>query len=131
MRNISATGRFSAAAMRFSANNPAARLASSAFFISACGSSFGTAGWIHGNEVAAVATDTWGFEVRPNEFEGAFQPLHQIAIPHMGLFLGELWDLDELAADCAIDGKYECLLVAGPIPFTGAVGGPVNPIAMK
>lgn len=98
---------------------------------SAPGLSFGTAGWIHGNEVAAVATDTWGFEVRPNEFEGAFQPLHQIAIPHMGLFLGELWDLDELAADCAQDGKYECLLIAGPIPFTGAVGGPVNPIAMK
>lgn len=95
------------------------------------GLSFGTAGWIHRNEVAAVATDTWGFEVRPNEFENAFQPLHQIAIPHMGLFLGELWDLDALAADCAMDKKYECLLIAGPIPFTGAVGGPVNPIAMK
>ena len=41
----------------------------------------------------AIATDTWGFEVRPNEFDGAFQPLHQVAIPNLGLFLGEMWDL--------------------------------------
>jgi pimeloyl-ACP methyl ester carboxylesterase len=26
---------------------------------------------------------TWGFEVRPNEFDVAFQPLHQVAIPHI------------------------------------------------
>jgi kynurenine formamidase len=95
------------------------------------GLSFTTAGWLHEREVAAVATDTWGFEVRPNEFDDAFQPLHQIAIPNMGLTIGELWDLDELAADCAADGIWEFLLVAAPIPFTGAVGAPVNPIALK
>lgn len=95
------------------------------------GLSFTTAGWLHEHEVAAVATDTWGFEVRPNEFDDAFQPLHQIAIPNMGLTIGELWDLDELAADCAADGVWQFLLVAAPIPFTGAVGAPVNPIALK
>jgi kynurenine formamidase len=95
------------------------------------GLSFTTAGWLHEHDVAAVATDTWGFEVRPNEFDEAFQPLHQIAIPNMGLTIGELWDLDELAADCAADGVWEFLLVAAPIPFTGAVGAPVNPIALK
>ncbi|WP_445258630.1 hypothetical protein [Nocardioides aurantiacus] len=40
------------------------------------GLSFTTADWLHGSEIAAVATDTWGFEVRPNEFDVAFQPLH-------------------------------------------------------
>jgi len=95
------------------------------------GLSFTTAGWLHEREVAAVATDTWGFEVRPNEFENAFQPLHQLAIPNMGLTIGELWDLDALAADCAEDGTWEFLLVAAPIPFTRAVGAPVNPIALK
>jgi kynurenine formamidase len=95
------------------------------------GLSVTTAGWLHEHDVAAVATDTWGFEVRPNEFDEAFQPLHQIAIPNMGLTIGELWDLDELAADCAADGVWEFLLVAAPIPFTGAVGAPVNPIALK
>ncbi len=95
------------------------------------GLSFTTAGWLHDSEIAGIATDTWGFEVRPNEFDVAFQPLHQVAIPHIGLFLGEMWDLDALAADCAADGSYEFWLTAAPIPVTGAVGAPVAPIAVK
>lgn len=95
------------------------------------GLSFSTAGWLHGKEIAAIATDTWGVEVRPNEFDQAFQPLHQIAIPHLGLLLGEMWDLDELAGHCAADGVYEFWLTAAPLPITGAVGSPVNPIAVK
>ena len=95
------------------------------------GLSFTTAGWLHRTEIAAVATDTWGFEVRPNEFDEAFQPLHQVAIPNMGLLIGEMWALEELAADCAEDGVYEFLLTAAPLPITGAVGSPVNPIAVK
>jgi kynurenine formamidase len=95
------------------------------------GLSFGTAGWLHRTEIAAIATDTWGVEVRPNEFDGAFQPLHQVAIPNMGLLLGEMWDLDALAAHCAEDGVYEFWLTAAPLPITGAVGSPVNPVAVK
>jgi kynurenine formamidase len=95
------------------------------------GLSFTTADWLHGREIAGVATDTWGFEVRPNEFDVAFQPLHQVAIPNMGLFIGEMWDLDALAADCADDGRYDFWLTAAPLRVTGAVGAPVNPIAVK
>lgn len=94
------------------------------------GLSFTTAGWLHSSEIAAIATDTWGFEVRPNEFDGAFQPLHQIAIPNIGLLIGEMWDLDALAADCVKHGVYEFWLTAAPIPITGAVGAPVNPVAV-
>src|SRR5690606_40532853 len=39
------------------------------------GLSFTTADWLHRSEIAGIATDTWGFEVRPNEFDDAFQPL--------------------------------------------------------
>jgi len=95
------------------------------------GLSFTTAGWLHRTEIAALATDTWGFEVRPNEFDESFQPLHQIAIPHLGLLIGEMWDPDALAADCLADGVYEFWLTAAPLPITGAVGSPVNPIAVK
>jgi len=95
------------------------------------GLSFTTASWLFDREIAGVATDTWGVEVRPNEFEVAFQPLHQVAIPHIGLFLGEMWDLDALGDDCARDGSYEFWLTAAPLPVTGAVGAPVNPIAVK
>jgi kynurenine formamidase len=95
------------------------------------GLSFTTAGWLHRTEIAAIATDTWGFEVRPNEFPDAFQPLHQVVIPNMGLLVGEMWDLDALAADCAADGVYEFLLAAPPLKVTGAVGAPLNPVAVK
>ena len=95
------------------------------------GLSFTTAGWLHRSEIAAIATDTWGFEVRPNEFHDAFQPLHQVVIPNMGLTVGEMWDLEDLASDCAADGVYEFLLAAPPLRITGAVGSPVNPLAIK
>ncbi len=95
------------------------------------GLSFHTADWIHARELAAVATDTWGMEVRPNELAGSYQPLHQILIPHMGLLVGEIFDLDALAEDCAGDRVYEFQFVAPPLPITGAVGTPVNPLAVK
>lgn len=97
---------------------------------SAPGLSFTTAGWMHGTEIAAIATDTWGFEVRPNEFTGAFQPLHQVVIPNMGLTIGEMWDLELLGTTCAELDRYAFQLIAAPIPVTGAVGAPVNPIAI-
>lgn len=95
------------------------------------GLSFRTADWLYRTEIAAIATDTWGVEVRPNELEDSFQPLHQVMIPNIGLLVGEIFDLEELAADCAGDGVYEFLFAAPPLPVTGAVGSPVNPYAIK
>jgi kynurenine formamidase len=95
------------------------------------GLSFHTAGWLHQREIAAVATDTWGMEVRPNEIPDTYQPLHQVLIPGMGMLVGEIFDLEALAADCAADGVYEFLFVAPPLPITRAVGSPVNPLAVK
>lgn len=95
------------------------------------GLSLTTAGWLHRTEIAAIATDTWGFEVRPNEFDApAFQPLHQVVIPNIGLTIGEMWNLDALADACARGGRYDFLLSAAPLPITGAVGSPINPIAI-
>lgn len=87
--------------------------------------------WLAEREVAAIATDTWGAEVRPNEIDGSFQPLHLVMIVNMGLFVGEIWYLDELADDCADDGVYEFQLVAPPLVIPGAVGSPLNPQAIK
>jgi kynurenine formamidase len=95
------------------------------------GLAFSTADWLHRRELAAIATDTWGMEVRPNEIPNTYQPLHQVLIPNMGMLVGEIFALDELAADCAEDRTYEFLFVAPPLPVTGAVGSPVNPLAIK
>ena len=56
-----------------------------------------TVGWIHDHDIAAIASDTWGAEVLPNETQDVFQPLHIILIVHMGLLVGEIFDLEALA----------------------------------
>ena len=69
--------------------------------------------------------------MRPNELDvPAFQPLHQVVIPNLGLTIGEMWNLDALAEACASAGRWEFLLSAPPLPITGAVGSPVNPVAL-
>ncbi|MFC0080795.1 cyclase family protein [Aciditerrimonas ferrireducens] len=87
--------------------------------------------WLAAHDVAGVASDTWGVEVRPNELPGSFQPVHLLLVVAMGLAVGEIWHLDDLAADCAEDGVYEFLLVAPALVIPGAVGSPVNPQALK
>lgn len=87
-------------------------------------------GWLADRSVAAVATDTWGMEVRPSEIEGVLQPLHSICIVHMGLWVGEIFDLEALAVACSSEGRYEFLFCGPPLPFTRAVGSPVNPMAL-
>ena len=44
---------------------------------------------------------------------------------------GQNWFLDELADACAADGRYGFLLDATPLPFTNALGSPVNPVALR
>ncbi len=87
--------------------------------------------WVGSRDIAALAADTWGLEVRPNETPDVFQPLHIVFIVHMGLWLGEIFDLDPLADDCSADGVYEFMFCGPPLPFTRAVGSPLNPMAIK
>jgi len=96
------------------------------------GFSFETLDFVKDTQLAALASDTWGCEVRPNESEqGINQPWHWITIPIMGMTMGEIFNLKELADDCEQDKVYEFLFVAPAIPITGAVGSPVNPLAIK
>jgi len=96
------------------------------------GFSFETLEWIQDTELAGLASDTWGCEVRPNESEeGINQPWHWITIPIMGMTMGEIFYLKDIADDCDDDGTYEFLFVAPALPITGAVGSPINPLAIK
>ena len=52
----------------------------------------------------------------PTRPPDVFQPLHIILIVHMGLLVGEIFDLEALADDCAADGRYEFLFSAPPLP---------------
>lgn len=87
--------------------------------------------WFAERSVAAIATDTWGMEVRPNETPDVLQPLHIIFIAHMGMWIGEIFELERLAACCRQDGVYEFFFCGPPLPFSQAVGSPLNPMAIR
>jgi kynurenine formamidase len=95
------------------------------------GLSLQTVEWFRSHDVAAVATDTMVFEVFPWEDPTVPMPVHLLHLVDMGMTQGQNWVLEELAEDCAEDGVYDFLLDASPQPFTGAVGSPVNPVAVK
>jgi hypothetical protein len=53
------------------------------------------------------------------------------SLPSIGLLVGEIFDLDGLADDCAADGRYDFFFAANPLPVIGSVGGPINPVVVK
>jgi kynurenine formamidase len=89
--------------------------------------------WVHEHSLAAVCADNLGVEILGPQIMRSEVPLafHMYCLRDMGCPLGEMFNLDALAADCADDGRYTFLLSAPPIPFTNAVGSPVNPLALK
>jgi kynurenine formamidase len=94
------------------------------------GLSFFALPWIAEHGVAAVASDTWGVEVRPNELPDSFQPFHIPAVVYMGLLLGEMFDFEALAEACADAGRHEVFFSAPPLAVTGSAGAPPGPVAV-
>jgi kynurenine formamidase len=86
--------------------------------------------WLRDHDIAAVACDNWAFEVVPSRYELDL-PFHAIGIVYLGLLIGEIFELDDLAGACRADGRWEFLFTAPPLPFIGAVGSPINPLAIR
>jgi kynurenine formamidase len=87
-------------------------------------------GWLWNNRVAAIGTDCPAVEPWPWDFkdEGA---LHYRTLSLLGLPLGEQFVLDELAEDCAGDGRYEFMMVSVPMNLEGGIATPPNAVAIK
>jgi kynurenine formamidase len=95
------------------------------------GIGLGAIPWLHDHDVAMIATDTAACQVVPAESGDPFLTWHVAALRDLGLLVGELFDLHELAADCVADGVSEGFFVAAPMPVVGASGSPLNPIVIK
>lgn len=91
---------------------------------------------------AAVAADNPALEVWPPGGSRAPAPgeragrneetfLHLSLLPLLGLPIGELFALDELADDCAADGRYEAFFVSAPLRVPAGVASPPNALAIK
>lgn len=87
--------------------------------------------WLHEMGVAAIGADNAAVEVLHSGYDDLFCPVHLLTIRDMGMPLGEMFNLEALAADCASDGVYEFQICAQPLGVTGGIGSPVNPVAIK
>ncbi len=81
------------------------------------------------NHFAAVASDNTSVEAWPPDPNFVF--LHRVLIPLFGLPLGEMFNLEPLAADCAADGVHEFFFTSAPLNKLGGVASPPNALAIK
>jgi kynurenine formamidase len=87
-----------------------------------------TAAWLWDHMVSAVAADNPALEALRVRREEGF--LHHRLLPLLGLPIGELWALDELAAACADEGRWSFLLTSVPLNLPGGAGSPSNALAI-
>ncbi|MFO1313673.1 MAG: cyclase family protein [Burkholderiales bacterium] len=88
--------------------------------------------WIDASNVAALAADNFAVEAVPparTDDGMAYERLHELCLFKLGMPLGELWYLGELARWLADHGRTRFLLTAPPLRLPGAVGSPVTPVA--
>jgi kynurenine formamidase len=90
-----------------------------------------TAAWLWDHRVAAVAADNPGVERYPSDPAQVVTYLHYRLIPFLGMAVGELFDLDALAAACAADGRWDGLFVAAPLNKRGGSGSTANAVAIR
>ena len=86
--------------------------------------------WLWDNRIAALGTDCPAVEPWPWGFQDE-NALHYRALALLGLPLGEQFDLDALAADCAADRRYEFMMVSAPLNLLGGIASPPNAVAIK
>jgi kynurenine formamidase len=84
------------------------------------------AAWIGAQDFALVGADNIAVEVFPSSDPDCQVPLHIALLRDRGIYLAELLDLRALAAT----GRRVCMLMLAPLPLRGAVGSPVNPVAV-
>jgi kynurenine formamidase len=90
-----------------------------------------TARWLWNNHLAAVASDSPALEALPKPAGEEMEFLHFHMLAFFGMPIGEMWNLEALADDCAADGDYDFFLTSAPLNIPGGVGSPPNALAIK
>jgi kynurenine formamidase len=109
------------------------------FWAASPGLSLESAAWLREHDVAAVCADNNSVEAMSSLPDGPVSPsdpeqawvFHMVTIRDMGLTLGELFDLEQLGAACAHDGRYEFFFSAPNLRVPGGLGAPLNPLALR
>ena len=89
--------------------------------------------WIADSQISALIADNDSVEgllgKDRNPTRHSFLPIHHLCLFKLGVPLGELWYLHELAAWLREHERSRFLLTAPPLRLPGAVGSPVTPVA--
>jgi kynurenine formamidase len=89
--------------------------------------------WVAESKISALVADNYAVEgllgkARDPE-RHSFLPLHHLCLFKLGVPLGEMWYLHELATWLRAHERSRFLLTAPPLRLPGAVGSPTTPIA--
>jgi len=85
--------------------------------------------FLHKREVAVMGSDT-GNDVGPNPYERLSNPVHQVGIVGLGLWILDNAWLDDLAAECRKRDKWEFMISILPLKLPSVTGSPVNPVVI-
>ena len=89
--------------------------------------------WIADSQLSALIADNYAVEGlvsrRADSRYHTLLPIHHLCLFRLGVPLGELWYLDQLAAWLREHNRSRFLLTAPPLRLPGAVGCPATPIA--
>jgi kynurenine formamidase len=105
------------------------------FAVPGVGTGVPTAEWLWDHGVAALAVDNPAVEpFPPSAGMASFTAddmVHVKVLTMLGIPLGEFFDFEALADDCASDGVYEFLFTSAPLGIPGGIGSPPNALALK
>jgi kynurenine formamidase len=88
-----------------------------------------TIGWMHERQIAAFLPDGDG-ETVPSNVEGILYPIHPLQVTAMGMLAADSLQLEDVAAACAEEGRFEFMVIGLPLRLPGGTGSPWNPIAI-
>ena len=91
--------------------------------------------WIDKSQISALVADNYAVEglVAPHkdrdDHRHSFLPIHNLCLFRLGIPLGELWYLHQLATWLREHNRSRFLLTAPPLRLPGAIGSPLTPVA--
>jgi kynurenine formamidase len=89
--------------------------------------------WISESQISALVADNYAVEgllgKDRDPSRHSFLPIHHLCLFRLGVPLGEMWYLHELAAWLRAHARSRFLLTAPPLRLPGVVGSPVTPVA--
>jgi kynurenine formamidase len=89
--------------------------------------------WIAESQISALVADNYAVEgllgKDKDPSRHSFLPIHHLCLFKLGVPLGEMWYLHELATWLRANNRSRFLLTAPPLRLPGAVGSPLTPVA--